>query len=406
MTRALLLLQKELRIRLEDFLNGNTLNRLGRILYTFRLDTTLPNLNNFNRNFFIEPEEDKSILDIIKLAENENEVSFDKSKDLLERLSRKRSINSLAYSIVLATIYDELKIALAVCETSKDKEVRIRKSYNEWVRESKNHLRLQPLYELHDKLLKADAYLDTAILHGSCSSMDYTNFSDVDLLLVVKDNTLNNPHSLLSLRKILVSGRKYLDLFDPLNHHGFMINSAMDFRYYQKDFLPLPVLVGATRFIQPERRLMLRAVKSPDNRRFYINRLKRNCRALIEENPKGLYQMKDLLSLCFNNIILYFQIKGKAGNKRRLIELMKKEMDSKERETLEILSEKRISWPKIGRIPYAIRKIPYILNPFITKQVSLFIYDNILRTGNAQHEELRQELKRWGHIILKRLSDE
>jgi len=79
-------------------------------------------------------------------------------------------------------------------------------------------------------------------LHGSLATDDWTNYSDCDILIVLKNSSVTNAEKLLKLRKLLLEGFSILKVFDPHQHHGFFIASEMDLNYYPESMLPVACL--------------------------------------------------------------------------------------------------------------------------------------------------------------------
>ena len=86
-------------------------------------------------------------------------------------------------------------------------------------------------------------YFRDFFLVGSLSSLDFTpGLSDMDTLLIIKRKTLLAPKSLKKARQAVLLSLPYLFWVDPLQHHGHMVISEVDLRWYPQAFFP-PVLL-------------------------------------------------------------------------------------------------------------------------------------------------------------------
>lgn len=79
-------------------------------------------------------------------------------------------------------------------------------------------------------------------LHGSLATCDTTRYSDVDLLLIVDHAWLESPARFSALRRLIQSAQRWLYRYDPLQHHGFMVSTALDLERYAHHYFPLELL--------------------------------------------------------------------------------------------------------------------------------------------------------------------
>jgi hypothetical protein len=108
--------------------------------------------------------------------------------------------------------------------------------------------------ELEAAILAIAANLETvedllvsAVLHGSFGDLTYVqNYSDVDLLLVVKWETLADPDAVQRLREAIRLVQREAYYVDPHQHHGVMVVTDLDLRAYNRAYLPLEVFAAGT----------------------------------------------------------------------------------------------------------------------------------------------------------------
>ena len=86
---------------------------------------------------------------------------------------------------------------------------------------------LRPILKIHDyanKFMKD--YLVDFLIHGSMSTLDYSKgWSDLDTLLIIKEEVVQSPYHISNLRKHVINLIPELYLIDPLQHHQFIITT-------------------------------------------------------------------------------------------------------------------------------------------------------------------------------------
>ncbi len=88
------------------------------------------------------------------------------------------------------------------------------------------------------------------LVQGSVGTGEQIGYSDLDLWLVVSREALSHASHLESLASVTFRIQRSLYDFDPLQHHGVMLASEVDFASYPESFLPLDAL-GKARFLCP-----------------------------------------------------------------------------------------------------------------------------------------------------------
>jgi len=84
-------------------------------------------------------------------------------------------------------------------------------------------------------------------LHGSMATLDYVQgSSDLDALVVVKDETVSSPECLEELRRKLVHSRRWFYKIDFSQHHGYSVLSELDMRFFSEAFFPRVLLAYLT----------------------------------------------------------------------------------------------------------------------------------------------------------------
>jgi predicted nucleotidyltransferase len=146
-------------------------------------------------------------------------------------------------------------------KNTKTKKVRVFQSFNEWLKKTENIndekiSTVKKLKEFFDKNLKEFA-LDF-LVHGSLSTLDYTKWSDIDLLIILKRDVVLDWKKLLKLRKNMIKLNKILLLNDPLQHHGCFIICEQEMNFYCQSFLPVEILKYSTSFSDKKRTFLFK----------------------------------------------------------------------------------------------------------------------------------------------------
>ena len=131
----------------------------------------------------------------------------------------------------------------------------------------------QKIAELLDFAQKRlSPHLTHFFLHGSLATLDYAKgWSDVDTLLVLRDETVTDGKRLLEFRALCLESWELFLKICPLQHHGFILSTQSELLRYPSHTMPPPVLEeslailpgqGAVRFhVSPGEGGALRSLK-------------------------------------------------------------------------------------------------------------------------------------------------
>ena len=90
---------------------------------------------------------------------------------------------------------------------------------------------------------KAQSAFDLLVLHGSLATRDYVEgCSDLDTFAVLKAEVCSSAEKILELREVLLESWEHFFRVDPFQHHGLMLASAQDAKFYPQHFFPLELL--------------------------------------------------------------------------------------------------------------------------------------------------------------------
>jgi hypothetical protein len=131
-------------------------------------------------------------------------------------------------------------------------------------------------------------------LHGSLATDDYTGYSDVDALIVVRDAVVHEDAMFRRVRAAIRAALRAVLLFDPLQHHGFFVGVESGLQSWPSSYLPAAALQYA-RCLWPLSRPVTLCERDE------IGEAQAQFQTLVQrlqraKPPRTLYQAKALLS--------------------------------------------------------------------------------------------------------------
>jgi len=179
---------------------------------------------------------------------------------------------------------------------------------------------LQPINRFQRYVAKKlQPYLVDAYIHGSLSTMDYTGYSDLDTLFIIKNEALKDPQTIRKLERLFIRSSRFLYEFDPLQHHGHFFLLESDLKFYSQAFLPVSAWQSATSLLgkKTELALHLRDAAQESRERFIesvqILRQYLTARRKRLANP---YHLKRVLSHFMILPALFLQFQGQYVSKK------------------------------------------------------------------------------------------
>ena len=172
---------------------------------------------------------------------------------------------------------------------------------------------------LRDFLQPIATDLYSVILHGSVGDGHTTGYSDVDALVIIRNDVFADPTRLSAVATKLSAARIFMYRFDPLQHHGWFAMTEQDLAAYPESVLPLEAIrEGCVLSGEP----VLRVSSLLQDCSVYEVAARRMVNKLHYQlrdgwRPKNAYQLKSLLSEFMMLPVLYLQtIYGKGYSKR------------------------------------------------------------------------------------------
>lgn len=100
-----------------------------------------------------------------------------------------------------------------------------------------------PVKKLATVFREYTADINQAIIFSSVATQEVIpHWSDLDILVIIKNEVFAAPERFQKLRQVLLSAEDYLYEFDPWQHHGFQFLTEADLRFYPEAFLPAAAL--------------------------------------------------------------------------------------------------------------------------------------------------------------------
>ena len=216
-------------------------------------------------------------------------------------------------------------------------------------------LRIQPLIggepelqKLVKRLMKLRRDLAGIYLHGSLASGDRVAYSDVDVIVVIRNGVRQRSWRWFRLIYTLNQCLIHFYRLDPLQHHGWMVFDEDDLTDFPIDRLPVDLL-RESRSLLPGvgENLVLRVREYREDPRQALYVLARSIvkKLAHPRYPADLYQLKCLLSEFMLLPAVYLGTRDNAGAlKKQSFERAKKDFSAVDWRVMEEISEIRLNW--------------------------------------------------------------
>jgi predicted nucleotidyltransferase len=267
------------------------------------------------------------------------------------------------------------------------------KQYDEWLREALKRIdykqKLHYIYKIRKKIMKIKPYVVDVLIHGSIATLDYSPWSDYDLIIIIKDKSITSINTLIKIRRNIVKINKLLYLNDPLQHHGFFIISESDLFNYDENYLPIDTIRNGVSMFGVDKIIIF---KINSNKKYWQNKLLKLIYELksIDVSSLNIFTWK---LFCHNMLLipsLFLETQGIYVYKKHSFELISKYFDKDDLEIIDYLSNIRNKfffrpwwrvllllfgtfWPLVGILSrvkisnYNTREINNMKNKFLEK---------------------------------------
>lgn len=220
---------------------------------------------------------------------------------------------------------------------------------------------------LKKELRAIDEHLEGVLIHGSYGSSDAIPYSDLDLLVILKDKAFDSHANLAEVGLILYKCQKHIFRLDPLQHHGWFILTEGMLKAYPNDYFPTILFDRGKWLLAPQTNLLIQfsekelALNYPKSFQSLssglLKKLQRNYR------PKTAFQIKSFLSEIMLLPLFYLQAKNSSVfHKKESFELAKQEFNEIDWYPIELASRIRMNWPnKMNFIQSFFLKSPHYI---------------------------------------------
>jgi len=316
---ALTVVQTEMLGALSSFLNGETVT--GRCRWVYPVVDRV----NFGRLRRLG-----NLIRYMKHQELETATFFDHALDGITRLEARGSSSPSDTAEILSRFYAGFRRGLErTSQVTRRGEIPACTNFNPDIYRLHGKGILSPLIDLsRDIRAFLSPYIAGAWLHGSLSTLDYQpGWSDVDLLLLVRKETVLDPKRLLELRRCMIGTTRYLYAIDPLQHHGYFCITEYDFQCYPEPYFPLVLFENATQIYRAPECMSLQVRDSGYERQRFLWQVLHYYRSAVlgHQHLAGMYGMKGFISGLMILPALYLQSKEQYCYKKYSFERVKQE---------------------------------------------------------------------------------
>jgi hypothetical protein len=183
---------------------------------------------------------------------------------------------------------------------------------------------LQPIIALQHFVAKNLKDLTVGVyLHGSMSTLDYVEgSSDVDALVVIKNEALQSPECLQKLRHTLLHSQRWFYRIDYSQHHGFSVLSELDLRFFSEAMFPRILFSYLTPLIGPDNLSIRPRHDLPDIKNGCLKTVEYICVQIQEPDYlKNWFSLKLFLQSILLLPTLFLQAKDVSVYKRDSFEI-------------------------------------------------------------------------------------
>ncbi len=193
--------------------------------------------------------------------------------------------------------------------------------------------------------LKED--LAGAYVHGSAGTNELVAYSDLDALVIIKDEVFKDANRIREVALKLKEAENYMYQLDPLQHHGWFVLSESDLIQYDNSYLPAELLpFSKSILLNGIKNIELLVNKENKTDSTFEDVCKSVGRKIAKLNcPSTLYELKNLLSEFMLLPSLYVQARdGKSVFKKFSFDIARADFEKQDWEIMNEVSAIRKNW--------------------------------------------------------------
>lgn len=201
------------------------------------------------------------------------------------------------------------------------------------------------LSKIYDEFFR-QGLINDLIVHGSMGDETFTNFSDIELTLYLKQRVFLNRKNKNQLRISLKKLNKFIVEFDPLQHHGPFFLWPDLIQNYNEDILPISAYENAWSFAGETVCFSVGNTQRCASKTKVLRTLKKLQYPEVTFFRRGVnpFTAKRFLSNFFILPAFYYQSKGQMLSKPQALEKFAENFCGDVRKALAISSEVRQQW--------------------------------------------------------------
>ena len=190
-----------------------------------------------------------------------------------------------------------------------------------------------------------------ALVHGSVATGEEVAYSDIDALIVLKDEVVASPVRLAKAGRHLNRARRIMYEFDPLQHHGWFVLTESDLRCLCDAHFS-PAILRHSALVYPSAPLVVDVSTRESTKESYsaFLHLARNLERRLKSGryPLNLYELKVVLSQFMLLPAMYLQVRdGEGVWKGYSFELARHDFRDTSWEAMDTASDIRWRWPDV-----------------------------------------------------------
>ena len=247
-------------------------------------------------------------------------------------------------------------------------------------------------------------FISFAVVHGSVATGEEIAYSDLDTLVVLKDDVVGRKDRLAAAGQLLNQARRFMHAFDPLQHHGWFTLTDQDLRCHCDVHFPAAVLRQSA-LLYPSHAIDVEVQPRDGN-----EEADRACAQLgvglkrrIESRrlPENLYELKVFLSQIMLLPSMYVHVRdGNGVWKGYSFELARHDFTPEAWQAIETASDIRQVWPDVSTWTRPswpdpigkrlIRRTAPAIPSHIAMQLTERFYASVLRLVHEMHNRANE----------------
>jgi len=207
----------------------------------------------------------------------------------------------------------------------------------------------------------------SVVLFGSLATRDFTDYSDIDMCVVVRRGVFTDRSLFKSAQRQILSMVRTMLQYDPLQHHGVFVIPEVLLQCYPNWILPIEAIEGGCSILGPTE-IEFAVVRDTGATLRVFEAVCNGLQERLKETPQNLYDLKLTLSMFMLLPALFLQAEGHKVSKRDSFEKLRKRFSFEEWEPMAWATRIRAKWPT-SELTATERVALAILNPWLVSRL-------------------------------------